>query len=185
MHRNALYGCEQKENVMDCQSDRQQSEQTGELVDEPIELSVLGQPSPLTGEQQREYLDLLLRGASPAVACQQLNVDLSAVVELMAEDDEFRMKADAVYDALSQNVAARLYQEAMKGSVPAMSQWLKNRPPPEWPDHASASRSDSSLDVISDEELIRLARLENLAIPAELETDAPEKSGSQTSETVP
>ena len=184
MRLNALSGCEQKENVMIHQSDQHQSGQAGELADEPIELSVWEQRSLFTSEQQREYLDLLLRGASPAVACQQLNVDLFAVVELMAEDDEFRMKADAVYDALSQNVAARLYQEAMKGSVPAMSQWLKNRPPPEWPDHVSASRSDSSLDVISDEELIRLARLENLAIPAELETDASEKSGPQTSETV-
>jgi len=141
--------------------------------------------SPFSSEQQREYLDLLLRGASPAAASQQLNLDLFLVVELLADDDEFRMKTDAVYDALSQNVAARLYQEAMKGSVPAMSQWLKNRPPPEWPEHAAASISNSPLEVISDEELIRLARLENLAIPTELEANTPEKSGSQTSKVIP
>ncbi len=141
--------------------------------------------SPFSSDQQLEYLDLLLRGASPAAACQQLKLDLFAVVALLSDDDEFRMKTDAVYDALSQNVAARLYQEAMKGSVPAMSQWLKNRPPPEWPDHAAASISNSPLDVISDEELIRLARLENLAIPIELEADAPKAGGSQASEVVP
>ena len=162
----------------------------------PIELSLVDEESlseqntdrkhsPFSSEQQQEYLDLLLRGASPAAACQQLEIDLFAVVELLADDDEFRLKTDAVYDALSQNVAARLYQEAMKGSVPAMSQWLKNRPPPEWPDHASASLSNSPLEVISDEELIRLARLENLAIPPELETDASKTSGSKTSEVIP
>ncbi len=162
----------------------------------PIELSVVDEESlseqenevesaPFSSEQQREYLDLLLRGASPAAACQQLELDLFAVVELLADDDEFRMKTDAVYDALSQNVAARLYQEAMKGSVPAMSQWLKNRPPPEWPDHAAASISNSPLEVISDEELIRLARLENLAIPTELEADASKAGSSQASEIVP
>lgn len=174
---------------------RDPSQQTSGQTDEPIELSVVDEETlseqvneivsaEFSSEQQREYLDLLLRGASPAAACQQLNLDLFAVVELTANDDEFRMKTDAVYDALSQNVAARLYQEAMKGSVPAMSLWLKNRPPPEWPDHASGSISNSPLDVISDEELIRLARLENLAIPTELETDTSEKSSSQTSETV-
>ncbi len=162
----------------------------------PIELSLVDEESlseeaneveiaAFSSEQQREYLDLLLRGASPAAACQQLKIDLFAVVELLADDDEFRLKTDAVYDALSQNVAARLYQEAMKGSVPAMSQWLKNRPPPEWPDHAAASLSNSPLEVISDEELIRLARLENLAIPPELEADAPKTSGSKTSEVIP
>ncbi len=165
-------------------------------ISAPIELSVVDEDSlseqdielehsPFSSEQQREYLDLLLRGASPAAACQQLELDLFAVVELLADDDEFRIKTDAVYDALSQNVAARLYQEAMKGSVPAMSQWLKNRPPPEWPDHAAASISNSPLEVISDEELIRLARLENLTIPTELEANAPETGSSQTSEVVP
>ncbi len=139
---------------------------------------------PFSSEMQREYLDLLLRGASPAAASRQLGIDLFEIVELLANDDDFRMKTDAVYDALSQNVAARLYQEAMKGSVPAMSQWLKNRPPPEWPDHAAASISNSPLEMISDEELIRLARLENVAIPTELEADTSKTSGSQTSETV-
>lgn len=139
----------------------------------------------LSEDQQRAYLDMLLRGASPAVACQQLQLDLFDVVELLAHDEEFRIKTDAVYDALSQNVAARLYQEAMKGSVPAMSQWLKNRPPPEWPDHAAASVSNSPLDVISDEELIRLARLENLAIPPELEADASGPGSPEASEVIP
>ena len=139
----------------------------------------------ISSDQQREYLDLLLRGASPAAACQQLNIDLFAVVELLADDDEFRLKTDAVYDALSQNVAARLYQEAMKGSVPAMSQWLKNRPPPEWPDHAAASLSNSPLEVLSDEELIRLAHLENLAIPPELEADTSKTGSTKTSKIVP
>ena len=123
----------------------------------------------LTALQQAEYLALLLRGASPAVAAQQLELDLFVIVEAIAEDEEFRVKVDAVYDALSQNVAARLYQEAMKGSVTAMTLWLKNRPPPEWPDHPQGTPGTSGLDLMSDEELLRLARLENVTIPAELE----------------
>ena len=44
----------------------------------------------------------------------------------------FRKRMDRVPDLLSQNVAASLYQAAMKGSVTAQTFYLKNLPPPEW-----------------------------------------------------
>lgn len=135
-------------------------------------------------KQKSKYLKLLLRGASPAAACQKMGINLLAVVEYLTIDDRFREKVDAIYDALSQNVAAKLYQEAMNGSVPAMSQWLKNRPPPEWPDRVAVSNPTSCLDVMSDEELIRLARLEKIKIPTELEADTSNASSEQASEVV-
>ena len=52
-----------------------QSERVGELI------TVTG----LSEEDRRAYLELLLRGASPAVACQQLNLDLFTVVEAVAD----------------------------------------------------------------------------------------------------
>ncbi len=122
----------------------------------------------LTDVDRMGYVDLLLRGASPAAAATRLGVDLYRIVEAIAEDEEFRMRVDAAYDALSQNVAARLYQEAMQGSVTAMTFWLKHRPPPEWPDYQMQTPAPTGLDALTDEELLRLARLENIAIPAEL-----------------
>lgn len=131
----------------------------------------------LARTDEEEYLRLLLRGASPAAAAQQLELDLFVIVEAIADDEEFRVKVDAAYDALSQNVAARLYQEAMRGSVPAMTLWLKNRPPPEWPDGRPEETFNPALDVLSDEELLRLARLENVEIPPELETGIDQAGG--------
>jgi len=149
-----------------------QSERVGELI------TVTG----LSEEDRRAYLELLLRGASPAVACQQLNLDLFTVVEAVADDDDFRMEVDAVYDALSQNVAARLYQEAMKGSVTAMTNWLKHRPPPEWSSTVVEGLSVSSWDLMSDEELLAHARLEKIEIPVELERSDEPEGGESASE---
>ena len=50
----------------------------------------------------------------------------------MDESAAFRKRMDRVPDLLSQNVAASLYQAAMKGSVTAQTFYLKNLPPPEW-----------------------------------------------------
>lgn len=50
----------------------------------------------------------------------------------MDQSAAFRKRMDRVPDLLSQNVAASLYQAAMKGSVTAQTFYLKNLPPPEW-----------------------------------------------------
>lgn len=50
----------------------------------------------------------------------------------MDQSTAFRKRMDRVPDLLSQNVAASLYQAAMKGSVTAQTFYLKNLPPPEW-----------------------------------------------------
>lgn len=138
----------------------------------------------LSREQQAGYIDLLLRGASPAAAAQQLGLELFDVLAVIAEDESFQARVDAAYDALSQNVAARLYLEAMKGSVSAMTFWLKNRPPPEWPGTQGEATDRNELDGLSDEELLRLARLEEIAIPPELEADITSAGGDEGSSLV-
>lgn len=59
----------------------------------------------------------------------------------MDQSAAFRKRMDRVPDLLSQNVAASLYQAAMKGSVTAQTFYLKNLPPPEW--DAAAAEDDS------------------------------------------
>ncbi|MFO1005118.1 MAG: hypothetical protein U0929_04095 [Planctomycetaceae bacterium] len=59
----------------------------------------------------------------------------------MDQSAAFRKRMDRVPDLLSQNVAASLYQAAMKGSVTAQTFYLKNLPPPEW--DAGTAEDDS------------------------------------------
>jgi uncharacterized protein (DUF885 family) len=95
----------------------------------------------LTRPQQTEYLRLLTLGASPAAACQKVGVSITAVLVTMDQSAAFRKRMDRVPDLLSQNVAASLYQAAMKGSVTAQTFYLKNLPPPEW--DAGATEEES------------------------------------------
>ena len=82
----------------------------------------------------------------------------------MEQSTKFRTRATVVSDVLSQNVAAQLYQTAMKGSVTAQTFYLRNQPPPEWPgDEAEAAAPPDlanlsiaeleSLDAAEEEEL--------------------------------
>ncbi len=110
----------------------------------------------LSRKQQDEYLTLLTKGASAAAACQKLGISITALLVTMEQFPKFRTRAVGVSDVLSQNVAAQLYQTAMKGSVTAQTFYLRNQPPPEWPeDEPSTSATASKVDAneISDERL--------------------------------
>ena len=98
----------------------------------PCLLTTTDDTPQLTRSQQTEYLRLLTLGASPAAACQKVGVSITAVLVTMDQLPAFRKRMDRVPDLLSQNVAASLYQAAMKGSVTAQTFYLKNLPPPEW-----------------------------------------------------
>ena len=89
-------------------------------------------PRLLTDAEQQAYLQFLLKGASPAVICAQLGVPYSAVLATLRECAEFRDDHGDAQALLTQNVEASLYTHAMKGSVPAMTLWLRNRPPNSW-----------------------------------------------------
>ncbi len=115
----------------------------------------------LSPEIQDELCSMLQRGASPFGACQQLGISLSAVKETYLADKNFSKQIDQVPNVLSQNVAAALYRQAMEGNVSAQIYWLKTLPPPGWSQATTSPiplTFDETLDQLSDEELIELAR---------------------------
>ena len=134
--------------------------------------------SKLTTAQQRQVLTLLLRGASPAGACQNLGVSVFLFIRTCREEDSFRRQVDQVYDVLSQNVLSALYRVAMseEKSVSAHTFWLKNRPPPGWQSEPSESSEpdgprtfDDFFDQLTDHELLELARTMGVDLPPEIE----------------
>ncbi|WP_437185714.1 hypothetical protein SH668x_002829 [Planctomicrobium sp. SH668] len=133
--------------------------------------------------RQSSYLHLLTRGASPAVACQQLGLSLVTVAQSLEANSQFRGLWERVNELLSQNVAAALYRSAMEGSVSAQTFYLKNKPPPEWP---SESHSPTTLaDEITDDELIEQFRKEAPLLLAQLATQDSSEEGSRTSRDIP
>lgn len=83
-------------------------------------------------EIQQHVLDVLLRGGSVAVAAGQVEVSIDEIYEWLEQDEAFARRYRNVLRALDQNVIAKLYQEAMQGSLPAMSLWVKEREPVDW-----------------------------------------------------
>lgn len=142
---------------------------------------ILNQPArPWNQQDQREFLNLLLKGASPLAAAQHLGLNPLGFQETLAHDDLFNELYIAAQELLSQNIAARLYQEAMKGNVSAMTLYLKNRPPPEWLANQTSLTSES-FEYWTHEELLRFAKLQGVSIPPELETPPHPESGDQPS----
>ena len=123
-------------------------------------------PENLSEEQQYNYLTLLSKGASPAVACGQLNIPLSDVIWTIEHDPHFESMIDRVQELLSQNVAAALYRSAMEGSATAQQYYLKNRPPSNWV--VTPNADGGSQDELTDDELIESFRTEALALLDEL-----------------
>src|SRR5690606_12250978 len=107
-------------------NDELPSETSAPIPHTPIDT---GQLSP---EQQELFIQLLLRGASPYAACQQLNVPIRALFRSQTEDVEFQERIEQTRVLLSQNVAAALYRSALEGNVTAQTFWLKACPPPGW-----------------------------------------------------
>ena len=129
--------------------------------------------SMLTTQQQQLALQLLLRGASPAGACQQLGISVFSFIRTCHEEDGFRRHVDQIYHVLSQNVLSALYRVAMEGNVSAQTFWLKNRPPPGWQSECSEPDGpqtfDDFFDQLSDHELLELARTMGVDLPPEIE----------------
>lgn len=129
-------------------------------------LATLGPLQPLTTLQQSAYLQCLTRGASPAAACLQLGVSVTAVLATIESQAPFRERIEQVNILLSENVAAALYRSAMEGSVSAQQFFLKNQPPPQWQHEAPATLADD-LERLSDDELLARCRASGLDLPPE------------------
>ena len=123
--------------------------------------------------QQQAYLQFLAKGASPAGACTQLGISLASVAVTIDADDGFRMLLSRVNELLSQNVAAALYRSAMEGSVSAQTFYLKNRPPPEWPEAVPHHDADPLDDLTDDELIIQFRQGANALLALLSETDLP------------
>ena len=136
------------------------------LPDAPCLLPTTDEVVTLTRKQQDEYLTLLTKGASPAAACQKLGVSITAVLVTLEQSTKFRTRAIGVSDVLSQNVAAQLYQTAMKGSVTAQTFYLRNQPPPEWPSEEEEAAVSPDLATLSTAELESLDAAEEAELKA-------------------
>ena len=135
---------------------------------EQIPISFDSSSEELTDDQQRLLLQWLSRGASPTAACQQLGISVRQYMTTRENCPLFRDQESQVQFLLSQNVAAALYQAAMKGSVSAQTFWLKAQPPPGWVKrNESDERETDPLETLDDEELIQLARSMGIALPSE------------------
>lgn len=152
---------------------------------DPGRLLAIDVPDSEFGPTQRAaYLMLLSRGASPAAACGQLNLSLVRVAEFIEQHADFRQLLARVNELLSQNVAAALYRSAMEGSVSAQTFYLKNRPPPEWPEQADDPLS-KPLNELTDDELIAQFCQEAPAVLARLTAENPSPAGIAASGSVP
>lgn len=125
-------------------------------------------PTLLNEELQYSYITLLSRGASPAVACSQLDILLADVIWTMEHEAGFQSMVIRVQEMLSQNVAAALYRSAMEGSVSAQQNYLKAYPPP------SCGATPDDIDAFSDaeishEEIVTQLRSEAEAFLAEFD----------------
>ena len=108
----------------------------------------------------QKYVALLEDGISPAAACQALGAMREEIRAALEVEPAIRTRVDRVHDVLSENVLAKLYQQAMEGNVAAMSCWLKVHPPPGW-GHAGEQAAgpvtfDEILEGLGDDELREL-----------------------------
>lgn len=114
---------------------------------------------------------MLLKGASPIIACQQCDCSFESYMRTLEEDEKFRERSFQIQQALVQNVAARLYQEAMKGSVSAMTFWLKHFGPNATTPLDETTPFAPEIESLTDEELHRLCRLYQLEVSTESEVE--------------
>lgn len=120
--------------------------------------------------QQQKILEWMMQGASPQMACRKLNLSLDLFWMTLERDARFAAELQRVWDTLSFNVVAALYQAAIKGNGPAQQFWLKHRPPPRWAVTPLDQNPADDLEAMSDAELLDRARTEAPDLAAEIAT---------------
>ncbi|MEZ6049564.1 MAG: hypothetical protein R3C11_29090 [Planctomycetaceae bacterium] len=120
--------------------------------------------------EQQKLLQLVQHGASPMGACQKLDLSTGSFLRTFTEEERFRDEYYAVMTLLSQNVLMALYRQALEGNVSAQTNWLKAMPPPGWDgvpaiEHVPLFSFDETLDGLTDDELINLARAMEIEVP--------------------
>lgn len=135
--------------------------------------------------RQREFLELLMQGASPQVACRKLKLPIASFWQTLEHNADFAAELQKVWDALSFNVVAALYQAAIKGNSTAQQFWLKHRPPPRWSQVPDGSILADDLETLSHDELLDRARTEAPDFAAEIAARVATTGSGLASETVP
>lgn len=121
----------------------------------------------LTPDEQQRVWCWLLKGASPQVACQQLGIDIARFWKTLDQDAPFALALQQLFDTLSHNVLAALYQAAMKGNVAAQQFWLRHRPVSRWvTELEEPAIADDDFARLSDADLLDVAGTEDVALPA-------------------
>ena len=118
--------------------------------------------------KQLEFLQWMVQGASPQVACKKLNLPLADFWRTLERDAAFAAELQKVWDTLSFNVVAALYQAAIKGNGPAQQFWLKLRPAPQWAVDLAERTSPDDLENLTNEELLARLRQEAPDLAAEI-----------------
>lgn len=132
------------------------------------------QPTPrssrlLTPEERQALGQLLLRGASPALACLELDLELEDFWHTVRHDPVFAQTVRQLYDTLSHNVVAALYKKALQGDTAAQRQWLQQCTATLWQPPAKSGSSADDLTQLSDAELLQRLRAELPVVLALLE----------------
>lgn len=118
--------------------------------------------------RRKQFLELLIQGASPQVACRKLSIPVALFWQTLDQDAGFASELQRVWDLLSYNVMAALYQAAIKGNGSAQQFWLKHRPPPCWLSAGAGQPPHDDLEDLSDAELLDQARTEAPDLAAEI-----------------
>ncbi len=124
-------------------------------------------------ECQSRFIELLLRGASPFGACQQMGISYIEFLKAERENATFHKACEDVHVALTRNVLAAVYRAAMEGNTTAQSLWLKACGPV---DSTSTARGQDSyeleqlFDHVTDDELVQLAHALDVGLPDEVES---------------
>ena len=107
----------------------------------------------LSQDEQQALWRLMLKGASPALACQQLGLSLIAYLDTIDHDAEFQASMQRAIGTLSDNVVASLYRTAIEGSVYAQKFWLEHRPAALWASSKAEEAEPDEFAHLSDREL--------------------------------
>jgi hypothetical protein len=81
-------------------------------------------------------------------------------------DANFARALQELFDTLSLNILAALYQAAMKGNVTAQQFWLRQRPPAVWARNETSPAHE--WEALSDAELCDYAQDHGVELPADV-----------------
>jgi len=124
--------------------------------------------TPLSPQEQRELLDWMLKGASPAAICAELGWSVERFWKTLDTDADFAEALQQLFDTLSWNVLTVLYQAAMKGQLSAQQFWLRQRPVSGWGQTPETDPGPDPYEQLNDDQLVDACRQAELDLAAEI-----------------